>query len=97
MFLGAQCTDHWTTGQSRGVGVRAVQLTMHVKSSTLYGRTSKFFQLDGLLLLCIIMGLLLFILIALNTLAQAFINPWRFLPMLIPKPNNDIRNWSQDM
>ena len=42
-----------------------VQLTMHVKSSTLYGRTvvwsygctSKFFQLDGLLLFCIIMGL----------------------------------------
>ena len=37
--LGAQCTDHWTTGQSRGVGVPAVQLTTHVKSSTLYGRT----------------------------------------------------------
>ena len=63
--LGAQCTDHWTTGQSRGVGVSAVQLTTHVKSSTLYGRTvvrsygrtSKFFRLDGLLLFCIIMGL----------------------------------------
>ena len=37
--LGAQCTDHWTTEQSRGVGVPAVQLTTHVKSSTLYGRT----------------------------------------------------------
>ena len=40
----------------------AVQLTTHVKSSTLYGRSygrkSKFFRLDGLLLLfCIIMGL----------------------------------------
>ena len=46
-----------TTGQSRGVGVPAVQLTTHVKSSTLYGRTSKFFRLDGLLLFCIIMGL----------------------------------------
>ena len=54
--LGAQCTDHWTTEQSRGVGVPAVQLTTHVKSSTLYGRTSKFFRLDGLLLFCIIMG-----------------------------------------
>ena len=28
--LGAQCTAHWTTGQSRGVGVPAVQLTTHV-------------------------------------------------------------------
>ena len=37
--LGAQCTDHWTTGQSRGVGAPAVQLTTHDKSSTLYGRT----------------------------------------------------------
>ena len=55
--LGAQCTDHWTIEQSRGVGVPAVQLTTHVKSSTLYGRTSKFFRLDGLLLFCIIMGL----------------------------------------
>ena len=55
--LGAQCTDHWTTGQNRGVGVPAVQLTTHVKSSTLYGRTPKFFRLDGLLLFCIIMGL----------------------------------------
>ena len=35
----------------------AVQLTTHVKSSTLYGRTSKFFRLDGLLLFCIIMEL----------------------------------------
>ena len=35
----------------------AVQLTTQVKSSTLCGRTSKFFQLDGLLLFCIIMGL----------------------------------------
>ena len=37
-----------------------VQLTTHVISSTLYGRTvhtSKFFWLDGLLLFCIIMGL----------------------------------------
>ena len=34
-----------------------VQLTMHDKSSNLYGHTSKFFQLDGLLLFCIIMGL----------------------------------------
>ena len=42
--LGAQCTDHWTTGQIN-------------KSSTLYGRTTKFFRLDGLLLFCIIMGL----------------------------------------
>ena len=63
--LGAQCTDHWTTGQSRGIGVPAVHLTTHVKSSTLYGctvirlygRTSKFFQPDGLLQFCIIMGL----------------------------------------
>ena len=58
--LGAQCTDHWTTGQSRGVGVPTVQLTTHVKSSTLYGRTAvqpNFFGLDGLLLSCIIMGL----------------------------------------
>ena len=60
--LGAQCTDHWTTGQSRAVGVPAVQLTTHVKSSTLYGRLygrrSKFFRFDGLLLpFCIVMGL----------------------------------------
>ena len=33
-----------------------VQLTTHVKSSTLYGHTV-IFQLDGLLLFCIIMGL----------------------------------------
>ena len=35
-----------------------VQLALHAKSSTLYGwsysRTSKFFQLDGLLLFCVI-------------------------------------------
>ena len=37
--LGAQCTDHWTTEQSHGIGMPAVQLTRHVKSSTLYGRT----------------------------------------------------------
>ena len=51
-----------TSVQSRGVGVPAVQLTTHVKSSTLYGRSygrkSKFFRLDGLLLpFGIIMGL----------------------------------------
>ena len=28
-----------TTGQSRGVGMPTIQLTMHVKSSTLYSRT----------------------------------------------------------
>ena len=42
--------DYWTTGQSRGVGVPAVQLTTHVKSSTLYGRTvvhPNFFGLMG--------------------------------------------------
>ena len=60
--LGAQCTDHWTTEQSRGIGVPAVQLTTHVKSTPCtvvlsYGRTSKFFRFDGLLLFCIIMGL----------------------------------------
>ena len=38
VWLGAQCTDHWTTEQSCGDGMPAVQLTMHVKSSTLYGR-----------------------------------------------------------
>ena len=62
--LGAQCTDHWTTEQSHGIGMPAVQLTMHVKSSTLYGRTvvqlysctSKFIRLDGLLF-CTIMRL----------------------------------------
>ena len=41
--------------------VPVVQLAAHAKSSTLYGRsygrTSKFFRLDGLLLFCIIMGL----------------------------------------
>ena len=36
-----QCTDHWTTEQSRGVGVPAVQLTTHVKSSTLYSCTAR--------------------------------------------------------
>ena len=36
--LRAQCTDHWTTGQSHGIGMPVVQLTTHVKSSTLYGR-----------------------------------------------------------
>ena len=35
----------------------AAQLTTHVKSSTLYGRTSKVFRLDGLPLFCITMGL----------------------------------------
>ena len=39
MFQSAQCTDHWTTGQNRSVGVPAVQLNTHDKSSTLYGRT----------------------------------------------------------
>ena len=38
-----------------------VELAVHAESSTLYvrsyGRTSKFFRLDGLLLFCIIMGL----------------------------------------
>ena len=41
--------------------VPVVQLAAHAKSSTLYGRsygrTSKFFRLDGLLLFCIIMEL----------------------------------------
>ena len=58
--LGAQCTDHWTTEQSRGVGVPAVQLTTHVKSSTLYGRTvvhPNFFGLMGYYYFCIIIGL----------------------------------------
>ena len=32
-------TTGWTTEQSHGIGVPAVQLTMHVKSSTLYGHT----------------------------------------------------------
>ena len=32
-------TTGWTTEQSYGIGVPAVQLTMHVKSSTLYGHT----------------------------------------------------------
>ena len=42
-------------------GVPGVQMTTHVKSSILYdrsyGRKSKFFRLNGLLLFCIIMGL----------------------------------------
>ena len=45
--------------------VPVVQLAAHAKSSTLYGRTvvrsygrtTKFFRLDGLLLFCIVMGL----------------------------------------
>ena len=36
--LGAQCTDHWTTEQSRGVGVPAVQLTTHVMDQIEGGR-----------------------------------------------------------
>ena len=46
----AQRTDHWTTEQSRGVDVPAVQLTTRVKSSTLYGRTvvhPNFFRVMG--------------------------------------------------
>ena len=38
--------DHWTTGPLD-----------HWTTGQLYGRTSKFFRLDGLLLFCIIMGL----------------------------------------
>ena len=42
--------------------VPVVQLAAHAKSSTLYGRTvvrsyNQIFQLDGLLLFCIVMGL----------------------------------------
>ena len=37
--------------------VPVVQLAAHAKSSTLYGRTTKFFGLDGLLLFRIVMGL----------------------------------------
>ena len=37
--------------------VPVVQLAAHAKSSTLYGRTTKFFRLDGLLLFCTVMGL----------------------------------------
>ena len=33
--------------------VPVLQLAAHAKSSTLYGRTTKFFGLDGLLLFCI--------------------------------------------
>ena len=43
-----------TTGQSHGVGMPVVQLTTHIKRSTLYGcpysHKSKFLRLDGLLL-----------------------------------------------
>ena len=61
--LTAQCTDHWTTGQSHGVSVPVAQLTMHVKVTPCmvvqsYGHKSKFFRLDRLLLsFCKIMGL----------------------------------------
>ena len=55
--LGVQCTDHWTTGQSHGVGMPMVQLTTPCTVVWSYGRTSKFFRLDGLLLFCMIMGL----------------------------------------
>ena len=37
--------------------VPVVQLAAHAKSSTLYGRTTKFFRLDGLLLFRIVMEL----------------------------------------
>ena len=37
--------------------VPLVQLAAHAKSSTLYGRTTKFFRLDGLLLFRIVMEL----------------------------------------
>ena len=37
--------------------VPAMPLAAHAKSSTLYGRESKFFRLDGLLLFLTIMGL----------------------------------------
>ena len=37
--------------------VPVVQLAAHAKSSTLYGRTTKCFGLDGLLLFRIVMGL----------------------------------------
>ena len=37
--------------------VPVLQLATHAKSSTLYGRTTKFFGLDGLLLFLIVMGL----------------------------------------
>ena len=48
--LGVQCTDHWTTGQSHGVGMPMVQLTTHVKSNTLYSHMvvhPNFFGLMG--------------------------------------------------
>ena len=91
--LGAQCTDHWTTGQRRGVGVPAVQLATHVKSSTLYGRmvvrsygrTSKFFRLDGLLLFYIIMGLrsvssAIFLHISVDFFSLLCFLPWGIYP-----------------
>ena len=31
-----------------------------------------------------------------NTLAQAFMHAWCFLPMLMPKLNFDTSDWSQD-
>ena len=36
--------------------VPVIQLAANAKSSTLYGRTTKFFRLDGLLPFCIVMG-----------------------------------------
>ena len=64
VWLRAQCTDHWTTEQSCGVGMPTVHLTMHAKSSTLYGHMvvrsyshkSKFFRLNRLLWFCIKMA-----------------------------------------
>ena len=47
--LGAQYTDHWTTEQSRAVGVPAVQLTTYIKSSILYGAEKKGTILDFVL------------------------------------------------
>ena len=54
---------------------------------------------DYIILLCKLPHLTynIIIWIALNTLAQAFINAWCFLLVLIPELNTDIRNWSQDM
>ena len=84
--LQAQYTDHWTTEQSRGIGVFMVQLTMHVKSSILCGRmvvrsfdhTSKFFQLDGLLLFCIIIGYALRAPLSSNTTPMLLNFWWKF-------------------
>ena len=45
--LGAQCADHWTTEQSRGVGVPAVQLTTHIKSAPCTVVHPNFFGLMG--------------------------------------------------